>query len=407
VGKHLLILPIIFAALTAGCGNKAPSAPAPEASPAPLPANSFTQNWTAEVDSSAGAVVQIYLREDLLFAYTKNGQSYVINRQTGKLLHVDTIPGGIANVHPPLLTKDNIVYITLNTIEMFERARGSFIRTVRLPLAVRTGAVMDKGDIFLGANFPGGGRVVKLDATRQWVPIVWGLMFPNAPIDSAPAVFNDVVYAGASDGRVAAVSAESREAAWSFGFFETGGPIYADLQTDESGLYIASGDSKLYCLNRGSGKIKWQYFAGASLKAAPVLTSDLVYEFIDGTGLVALDKAPPVVEGKPSLQYDRQPRWIAPGATQILAADKSFTYAALADGSIAAIDKAAGKIAFTSKRNDFVAWCTNTKDGVVYAATSGNRVIAIVPVTTPGAVGTIVRADPPVQSIPQLARATN
>jgi outer membrane protein assembly factor BamB len=407
VGKHLLILPIFFAALTAGCGNKGSAAPAPEASPGPLTANSFMKKWTADIDPASGGVAQIYPREDLLFAYAANNTAYVMNRETGRLLFVHALPGRLADLHPPLLIKDTIVYTTLNTLEIYDRKNGQYVRTVRPPLAVRTGAVADKGSIYLGTDFPGGGRLVKLDATHEYVPIVWGLMFPNAGISSTPAVLNDVVYAAGQDGRVAAVSAESREAAWGFGFFETAGPIYADLQVDESGLYVASGDSKFYCLNRTTGKIKWQYFAGAALKAAPALTSDLVLEYVDGTGLVAFDKAIPVVNGKPSLQYDRQPRWIAPGATQFLATDKTYVYAALADKSIAAIDKTTGQIAFTSKRNDFVAWGINSKDGVVYAATSGNRVMAVLPVSTTGSVGTVVRADPAAVSAEQLARAAN
>lgn len=407
MGKHLLILPIIFAALTAGCGGKGASVGEPEANPAPLTANSFMRKWTADIDAAAGGVAQIYVREDLLFAYAANGTSYVMNRATGRLLYVHAIPGGLMDLHPPLLFKDTIVYTSLNTLEIYGRKNGQFKRTVRLPLAVRSGAAGDKGDIYLGADYPGGGRVMKLDATHEYVPIVWGLMFPNAAISSAPVVFNDVVYAAGQDGRVAAVSAESRDPAWGFGFFETAGPIYADLAADESGVYVAGGDSKFYCLNRSTGKVKWQYFAGVGLKAAPALTNDLVLEYVDGTGLLALDKAPPVVNGKPSLQYDRQPRWIAPGATQFLASDKSYVYVALADKSIAAIDKTSGQIAFTSKRNDFVAWAANIKDGVVYAATSGNHIIAILPVTTPGAMGTIVRADPPAGRAEQLARVTN
>jgi hypothetical protein len=120
-----------------------------------------------------------------------------------------------------------------------------------------------------------------------------------------------------------------------------------------------------------------------------------------------LDKAPPVLDGKPALQYDRQPRWVVAGATQFLASDKSFIYAAMTDGSIGAIDKATGQIAFTSKRSDFAAWCINTKDAVIYAATTGGRVIAVVPVSTAGIVGTMVQTDSPSLNSQLMARAAN
>lgn len=403
--KHLLIVSLVSAALTAGCGTKA-AAP-PPAVPAALPLNAFMRKWSVDLDPSAGGVAQIYLREDLIFAYANNGSSYVISRDKGRLLHVDAIPGGLRNLHPPVLFKDTIIYTQLNALQMYDRKTGSFVRTVRLPLAVRSNPFATKSELFFGADFPGGGRLINLDMTREFYPVRWGLMFPDVAVSAAPAVLNDVVYAAGENGLVAAVAVENREPAWSFGFFETAGPIYADLQIDDTGLYVASDDSKLYCINRVSGKVKWQYFAGVGLKATPAVTKDLVLESVPGVGLVALDKGPPVVDNAKGPQYDRQPRWIASDATQFLAEDSANVYVARNDQHIAALDKTTGKLAFASKEDGFAAWAVNTKDGTVFAATSDNRVIAVQIVPVSGTMGEIVRADSPNFDAMPLARASN
>ena len=39
-----------------------------------------------------------------------------------------------------------------------------------------------------------------------------------------------------------------------------GHPV-TDLKADDFGVYVAATDTKLYCLDRATGKIKWQYFA--------------------------------------------------------------------------------------------------------------------------------------------------
>ncbi len=406
LGKHLLIFSLFFAALTAGCGAKAPP-PLVEAGPAALPLNTFMKKWTANVDANAGGILQVYVREDLIFAYAANGTSYVISRETGRLLHADPIPGGIATLHPPVLMKDIIIYTSLNALQIYDRRSGLFVRTAPLPFAVRSGAVGYKGELFLCADFAGGGRLVCLDITHEFVPVRWSLMFPSVSASSTPVVLSDVVYAAGEDGRVAAVSVENREPAWGFGFFQTNGPIYGDLQIDENGLYVASYDSKLYCLNRTTGKVKWQYFAGVGLKATPALTKDLVLESVPGVGLVALDKAAPVVEAGKGPQYDRQPRWIAADATQFLAEDNAYVYVARNDQSIAAIDKTTGTRAFVSKQNYFSAWAINNKDGIIFAGTADNRVMAIQSVGTSGTVGQIVRADSADQHGLQLAQAAN
>jgi hypothetical protein len=54
---------------------------------------------------------------------------------------------------------------------------------------------------------------------------------------------------------------------------------------------------------------------------------------------------------------------------------------------VVAVDKATGEQKFTSRRTDFVAFATNTKDSTIYAATKDGQVLAIVPVLKAGNVG--------------------
>jgi outer membrane protein assembly factor BamB len=109
----------------------------------------------------------------------------------------------------------------------------------------------------------------------------------------------------------------------------------------------------------------------------------MVYQYVPGTGLVALPKA----EG----EFNRKPRWVAEDATQFLAQDDRNAYVRTKDNRIAARDKRTGEVRFTSQRRDFTVFGTNPKeDGIVYAGTKGGRVVAIRPVLKPGSVGEVV-----------------
>jgi outer membrane protein assembly factor BamB len=211
-------------------------------------------------------------------------------------------------------------------------------------------------------------------------------MTPEGAVSAAPALWEDAVYFASEGGDVYAVTAASRDSIWPLpgGVFKTGGPIVADLAVDADALYVASTDNKLYALNRNNGTIRWQYFASSALRASPTATSDTVYQFVPGTGLVAIDKS--------SGDYNRKPRWVAQDATQFLAQDERNAYVRRKDNRIEARDRKTGEVRFVSQRRDLAVFGTTSvkEDGMIYAGTSAGRVIAIRPVLKPGTVGEVV-----------------
>jgi outer membrane protein assembly factor BamB len=156
------------------------------------------------------------------------------------------------------------------------------------------------------------------------------------------------------------------------------------VAADETGVYAASTDTRLYCLNRGTGRLKWQYYGGTALREGPILSASHVYLPIPGAGIAAFSKA----DG----DFNRKPIWLAAGMTQFLAEDDKLVYLKRGDDNvIVALDKATGEQRFESRRRDLTAFATNRKpDGTIYAASKTNRVLAIKPVLRPGVVGELV-----------------
>src|SRR5207248_5564763 len=190
----------------------------------------------------------------------------------------------------------------------------------------------------------------------------WELMSSHGnSLSSAPAFHAGVVYAAFEDGEVYPVNADNRQPIWATSTgqtYRTFGPVVAALRADDYGVYIPSTDSKLYCVDRTSGKGKWTYFAGVSLRTPPEITATMVYLPVAGRGIVAIDK----ING-PAI---REPRWICKDAVKLVSEDEKYAYFNRADNIIIAIDKQTGEQRFTSKRNDLVAFATNTKDGIIY-----------------------------------------
>lgn len=400
--KHLLNL-VIAALLGSGCASKAPNGGVPDV-PIKLENNSFSRQWSTDLRGGAeNPITAVHVSDPFIFAYRADGTSSVMDRVTGKLLHVDEPKESKQQFRPPVVLKDRIVYPTTSFLEVYD-FDGRYVPhaakvtdeldkpfSQELPFPIRSDVVGLGKLVFFGADFPGSGRAVEVDMTRPYVPAVWTLMQPGSSISAAPALLKDIVYIAADNGKVAAVATDTREPIWTLdqGVFGAYGGISGNLAADQTGLYIASLDTKLYCLQRTGGKVKWQYFASVPLHDGPILTKDLVFELVPGTGLIAIDKTDVPTSKNPT--YNREPRWVAPNANQFLSEDDSYAYVKTTNNQVLAIDKKSGQQKFRSRRSDLVTFGTNTKgDGIIYVATSDGVVISVKPVLTPGQVGEMV-----------------
>jgi len=413
---------------TAGCTSEppAPAAPALVSPPA------FVVQWEDDLKIPSprdNPVTGVFVREDKLFVYTKDGSSYVINRPNGMTIHVDQVPSGAARLHPPVLLKDWIVYPTTTALEVFD-PRGVYLRSIPVKGSIASDAIGDgRSSVYVAVEIPGATRVCRYDMLKlanlpapplgQKYPIEasrynWALQAYHGGIPAAPAFFADVVYVAGDDGLVMAVSTEDRNPIWPIdqentptqGMFDARSPVRANLSADDSGLYVPSFAGRLFCLNRISGQVKWQWSGNEPLETPAVLMSDTVYIRDPVLGIVAIDKVePPSIPGKPTKpQFNRDPRWTSNAVGQVLTQDEHYTYAIRKDNSIVALDKKNGESVFASKRNDFTTFATNTKDSTIYAATRDGHLVAIKAVTLPGIVGEIARRADAAESVAVAAR---
>lgn len=410
--------------LVGGCRRDEPAARAPDEA---LSLQTFARHWATDLKLRGDNLRQLHVRPNAVFAYTSDGRAISLARDSGAIEFNRPIKGGGTLLHAPVVMGDKVsfsiprrqataadrgqmpvqrpgqprtldapprdehtvlpvVFPTATTLEVYEQTTGRFITASDLHFTIRSDAVGRAGVLYLGGAYRGSSRAAAVDIREPYVPVKWELMTPEGAVSAAPAVWEDAVYFASEGGEIYAVTAAGREPIWPLpgGSFKTGGAVVANLAADKDGVYVASTDNKLYCLNRNNGKIRWQYFGGAALRSSPAVTSDTVYQFVPGTGLVAIDKA--------TGDYNRKPRWVAQDATQFLAQDDRNAYVRARDNHIIARDKQTGAVKFTSQSRDYTIFGTNLvkEDGIIYAGTKRGRVIAVRPVLKPGSVGEVV-----------------
>jgi outer membrane protein assembly factor BamB len=396
--KHPLIMsPILLAAALVGGGcnlndQKAETGPAQA-----LAAQSFKREWAADLALKNDEVARVFALGDLVIAYTKNQHAYVINRGSGLIRFSARMTDSKVSPKNPALLKERIVFPTISTLEIY-RLDGRLQLSYPTKHSIRTNAAGEPNGsrLFVGVDVPslsggtpGSGRVVcynTASGTSQGIRQVWELMSDKgAAVDSAPAIVQGIVYVAFADGWVYAVNADTRQGIWATSQgaqFRTFGPIQADLRADDAGVYVASTDTKFYCLDRNTGNTKWDYHAGISLREAPEVSPTTVYLPVYGKGLLAFDKATGPKNG--------QPRWTYRDGVKMVSEDEKYSYIQRKDNSIAALDKVTGEPVFQNQRKDLVAFATNNKgDGLIYAATRDGQVMAIAPVLKPGFMGEV------------------
>jgi outer membrane protein assembly factor BamB len=368
-------------AIGQGCASKKPAGPAV----APLATSSFAQQWANPLAlEKKDSVAQLHLEGDTLFVYSANNLVYAIGRSGGDLKYLANpqISGGV--LRPPLVLGDYVLYPSGSTLELFNN-RGRPVKNITFEKPVHSGAIGSWPTIYLGMDHTGGaGVLASINVDRPYHNVNWEMMTFGA-VSATPAIFEKIIYCGSEDGKLYAVN-EQRVPVWSLpaqggNTFATQGKFAADIKADEYGVYAANTDSKLYCLDRGTGRIKWQYYGGAALRHSPVVFAANVYQFIPGAGVAAIDKA--------NGQFNRQHKWLLKDATQVLSEDQAHVYLKSRDGHILAVDKNSGQVMFRSK-SKWDAFATNMTDATIFASTKAGKVMAIRPVLREGEVGTMV-----------------
>lgn len=356
-----------------------------------LSSGSFARKWVADLGLKEDEVTDVFVRDTLVIVYTRNHLAHVLDRESGENKWVVQVGAEGVKLRPPVVLKNFVVFPTISTMEVYNRFGKEHRSVLASGFALRSGATGNGARLYYGADDPNGGRVVSLDlagSQYQISSVNWTLQ-TRSGISATPAIQQGLLYAADDSGGIYAVNAETRAPIWAIkhegreeGVFGTGARIQADLKADDYGVYAASMDTKLYCIGRTDGRIRWQYFAGQPLTQSPTVTATTVYQFIDGTGVVAIDKT----QGDPV----RKAKWTVPNAIQFLAEDEKYTYLERSDHVIVAVERSTGSAKFQSKRTDFVAYATALKNNIVFSATRDGQIRAIMPNFRAGAMGEMV-----------------
>ncbi len=390
-------LVLCMLAASAGCGSRQQPT-ARRAENQLLEPNSFMAPWMGNIAvSEHGAPKQVFLRDDLVFVYTDQNVIYAMTAAGGRTLWVSRdVVGPRDRLWPPLLldalnrfgaeVERIVAFPTNNSYVVYDetgrRIHESFLEQGER--AITSPSYSHQGLAYTGLADNYGGRAAKIDPTRLINPILVPRLVRSVVV-GRPVVYDRDFFIADESGNVYAIR-DNGDQAWPIQRFQTGGPVSANLTADEDGLYVASNDSVLYALDRGTGRMIWRYFAEVSLYEPAFPTEDHVFLPVQGRGVVAISK-------REGATINREPIWMAEGAVDVLSHDAQNVYLLHGGGKIVAHRKSDGEALFSTSRTDFTRFARNPSGARIVATTPSGQVVAIEPVLTRGRVGMTVRAD--------------
>jgi hypothetical protein len=359
---------------------------------------SFVKAWDVQIPLHSGDSIKgLYFLDNNVHVLTNLNYDHAVKGDSGDLLFQNQIgtPDSTLFGGPTLVT-DGIVFPTTHTLELYTRD-GNYRRSVNVTYNITNQAVGNRNFVYVGMDFKQG-CLAQADMTQDLVPVQWTFL-TFGPVDGAVAVSENVIYTASEDGSVRACL-EDRTAFWPLladSTFSTGSKIVSGIAVDSRSCYFCTTAGKLYCIDKNTGRLRWQYFAGVDLVNTPQVTDTAVYQYVPGSGLAAIDKTSKMMIDNQDSGVEQpfhSPKWTLPDAAKILAEDSQFVYVVLgkpdeADG-IAAVDKNTGEIAFSTHRRDLIALAADPKGIVFYGVTRNGLVVAMKPVVNPGSYGELV-----------------
>jgi outer membrane protein assembly factor BamB len=384
--------------LIGGCGDR--TAPPRQDAFVLISKPSFVKAWDVQLPLHSGDSIKgIYFLDSTVHVLTNLNFDHAIKGDSGDLLYQNQVgtPDSTLFGGPTLVT-DGIVFPTTHTLEVYTRD-GNFKRSVNVIYNITNQAVGNRNFVYVGMDFKQG-CLAQADMTQDIVPVQWTFL-TFGTVDGPVALSDNVVYCASEDGSVRACL-EDRTPFWPLladSTFSTGSKIVSGISVDSRSCYFSTTAGKLYCIDKNTGRLRWQYFAGVDLNDAPQVTDTSVYQYVPGTGLVAIDKTTKMTIDNQDSGVEtpfHSPRWTLQGAEKILAEDSQFVYVVLGKPDevrgIAAVDKTTGEVAFATHRRDLIALAADPKGTLFYGVTRRGVVVAMKPVVNPGSYGEIALA---------------
>ncbi|HEX3147607.1 MAG TPA: PQQ-binding-like beta-propeller repeat protein [Gemmataceae bacterium] len=207
-----------------------------------------------------------------LYVGDADGKFFCIDRATGNVLWAfddDEQTGQISAA--PNFDGDNILIPTQNSVLYCLNKNGKKLWDFRIEGPIYGGVAVADGKTYLAG----------CDSLMHAIDIKTGKELGSVDLKgqsgSAAAVFGDFLYVGTMSNQVLAVNLKRMRIEWEFEAPKRKQSFYGSAAVDDELVVIGSRDSKVWAIDRKSGKRHWDYLTDNKVDGSAVIVGDRVF----------------------------------------------------------------------------------------------------------------------------------
>lgn len=308
-------------------------------------------------------IVDAYLVDDQIYLMTQDSYAFAVHAPTGAIRWLRPIVGGNYRVPAPCHVEGRTVFATPPKVIIFDKVSGDPVQEFALRFPAGTGPVTDGARFFIGGL---DGRYYAFPFGRDFA--IWKVL-TQGRIVAQPVVFGEHLFVGSTDGRVLACRSVDKGRHW---IRSTSGPIVGNLEANERGVYVPSQDQSLYLMGLDTGTPRWRVRLGGKLNEGPVVTPDVVFQFVTEDGLVAIEADP--------LKRGERVRWKLPDTRKALSLHEGMVWTLTRDGRLQAVNVEDGVAHGGAAVNGLTLPMPSPDNATVFLASADGRVFCARPV---------------------------
>ncbi len=223
---------------------------------------------------------------------------------------------------------------------------------------IRSTAAVSRGVVYVGAYDNNLYAVSKGEGEFIW-------KYPTTDgIASSPFVYQDQVFMGSADSHLYSLRRSTGRLNWRYG---TGGPIYSSPRADYDHVFFGSDDGYLYALNVSDGRRVWQAKAHSTVRSSPCVGEERIYFGTEGGYVFCLD-----LSGQIQWQFQAKR-----SITSSPALAEDMIIVGSRDSTVYAIDANSGWALWRFRTKKPIVSSPTIADGVVYIGSSDGNLYAL------------------------------
>ncbi len=316
--------------------------------------------WETKLPLKPGeSLKELQILNGRLYALTDRNYIVSFNRENGKIV----FSRPIAEAGFPL-----------PELELYEEEILTIIGSRLVEINPDSGVELGSKHLEFGATCPAarnssyfyiGGEDRRLHTLRAANKIqVFEVAAESDSMITAITADESFVVFGTDAGDLISFRANEPKKLWSFTAEDT---IIRPMARDEWSLFVASKDTNVYRINLVTGRNDWKYPAGAVLNKGPLVTADVVYQYVHNKGLAAIGKE----SGKKL--------WLVDKGAEILAQADGKAYVITKIGTLVVMDNEQGKHLYTVNFAGVSRYAGNVADSKLYIANENGRIACLKP----------------------------